>query len=552
MKKIVLALLLLMAATGLGAMTREQVCLEQNGFNQSHTDTNYSRGFLIWQPYGNQSDEWVAWQLTQDLTYPAYNILNCFYCKVKAGYYMALTSVNCTWDPAAYGADDATFSSNWGAQGGFNYNGFYGLYNVENTRVMTIKVPANITRLYALGYGKTDLTETCTVAVASGTATLVTSSLTFSDSGSFTAQGEDIYYPRYETSGYEAYPHYKSYCLIATDCGGASLTFTGSGTATALFGFIAINDNATAQPDTGVFDPTTIEWIMPGSFNNSGTQTRYDQYVEGPLCLNINDGELFFFGGQGTQHASASNKVTSPKVAVYADTTLKADYDISSNDAWTNPTDNAFVRVTADAITITLTGTMSLSDGTTTVADAGTYALIQQYTASGLAITQKFKFNAAAAAAAVKLEGSINGGYVAQWSLDNDFTQYFQIPYDTARNKLSAYDDVIILNNALTAIAMYDVKHDIVALFQCGFSYYDASATGAYSVPNLCIKPYSTGDGFAKIYLSPLKVGADVAVGENDEIIAYQIRTVTNINGLQANPVKINRQGRSAGVNYGK
>jgi hypothetical protein len=587
---------------------------------------------------------------TLGTTYAGYCMYEVFKCKIKAGYYMALnkTIVNASagpiWEPAIAGAE-------WGAGKDItnantlslavtatitNLNGFTGLYTTNVNRVMTLKVPADTTRLYVVGVAK-DITGTSalTVATASGTATITDASVNFDNPGDLTAYGEQMFPDYSEISGWDGYPHYQSVCLISTNCGGATLTLTPNFDSTNylyLIGFIAINDNASAQPDTGVVDPTSIEYIMPFSYDSrqvdtftpasiaatdiftltvtgtdlsthavsvtatntsatttsglmidawnsqtnplctsihasgtstviltsmvsggtfsvassitnvsgggaptfaraatvvGGSMTAYNQSSDGPLYVNIAGGTEFFWGNG---HFTATNTLVSPTYTVYGDTSALCSLTPTT---YSPPAEKTWTRTVYDSVTMTGTGTISLDIGAgagADIADAGNYTVVHQYTSSGMAIFQKWLFNTNvdAEGAEVSLDADMDGGYVSQWSLDNQFTRYLRIPTDTSYQLVGDYgsENSNVFASNITTLYRLDPTHGIAAIFDCGFSYYAASAKTSATKPIMTLLKNVTGDYYSKAYLSPFETDTDIAIAENDEIISYQKRQV--------------------------
>ena len=544
-----LVLLLMLSVGGMGAMTRDQVCIEQNGWHQASL-ASY-RGYNVWTPYGDTSDEWLCWQNFQDATYMGYGNFGLFKCKIKAGWYMALNktitngSVGPVWYPAVDGGGagvDITESAAWSVIETANQNNWTALYTDTNGRYLDLVVPAGVDRLYMLCIPTGTENHAVGVALQAGSGTIEDASVALNLTSDYLQYGQDAYgtqVPPASNTTWEGFHHYKAQHLIATNCGGATIRLTGV-TDTSnpqIIGFTAIDDGGTAQPDTGVMDPTTIEFIMPSSYYNATTtaQTPYNQYVEGPLGLNFNGGTIFWWGGAGGTHMTATNKLVSPTATVYHDTTLWADYNKTTGTTWTLPTEDAWVRNAGDCVTMTWTGVVSLNQDANTVADAGTYTLVHQYTSSGLAIIQKWKFNADAETAVLKLESDVNGGYVSQWSLSNAFTRYLRQPLDTSYQLVGTYDGNSAFASNITTLWRFNTAKNITALFDCGFVYNDASLTTGATKPIMSLLRNTTGDDYNKAYLSPFETSTDIAIAENDEIISYQKRIVipsTSINDI--------------------
>lgn len=665
MKKI-LVLVMVLCGVCFGSMTRDQVCIEQSGFNQAAGNIDYGgrRGFNVWSAYGKNSDEWICWQNVMipaqkayrfilsnasegdtytltigavDITYtclagtsdviaaaglvaawnaseealctpieaihtagtgytyfvgvPAVefaisgtsvggtitralqqdegatpNTLSCFgafKCNVKAGYYMALnksitnTSAGPIWYPTPsaggpWGAGkDVTNSAAWSVStlaNTSNTNGFSYMYSATATRTLSLLVPSGVTRLYMLGVAQPS-TGARTVALAAKTGdeakfTLDKATVNFSETGDFTNYGEDVYTPFYETTNYDGYPNYKSVCLIAQDfTSDATIVITPTTAATNqcnIVGFIAINDNSTAQPDTGVFDPTTIEYLMPSSYNSTGTQTAYQQYAEGPLYLNINGGTPTFWGNGHWGGASSSDVLNLLQSSTSIVSYDKTAFFTVTQTSYSPPTDLVWIRYTADSVTSSTTGIIDVDDGTTNAAGLGTYNIMRQWTSSGMAITQKWAFDSDAETAVLKLdiENDLDGGYISQWSLDKDFTKYMFLPYNTVKQSVGAYDDSYGAEYNATSIILFDETHSVEALFSSGFYYYDASASSCFSKPTFKLYKRNIGDGYAKVYLSPIQNTAtaneDIPIQTGDEIYSFQFRSFTNTNGLEA------------------
>lgn len=545
MRNMICVLFVLLTGMVFGAMTRDQVCIEQNGWHQASLAVNSGqRGFNVWTPYGDVSDEWLCWQVAQDATYIGYPQFGLFKCKIKAGWYMACNkaitngSAGPIWYPAVdgggAGVDLTQGASGWSVLENASMNYFSALYPPSSTRYIDLKVPAGTTRLYLVGSASGTQNHLLVVTNQTTAGNVVDASITFNLTGDLTAYGEQMYYPNSDPAGadYTGYPHYQSVCLVATNCGGETLRFTGTVDTSIplVVGFIAINDSSTAQPDTGVMDPTTIEYIMPSSYDNAGAQTAYGQYVEGPLTLNIHGGTLFVWGGIGAQHFTATNKWTSPTVTVYADRTLWADYNKTAGTTWTPTAEiDEWKRTTADCITMTGTGTVSINDGATTIADIGTYRLTHQYTSSGMAIFQYWKFNTNvdAEGAEVNFDKDNYGGSIAQWSLSNKFTRYLRVPLDTSYQLVGTINNNVVFSSNITKMYCLDHSRGMVAIFDGGFYFYDTSLTTSAINPFMQIYANSTGDDYLKLYLFPFEAAvADIAIAENDEILSYQKRQV--------------------------
>lgn len=656
--KNILILVMCMVSWCFGAMTRDQVCIEQNVFNQASPEAGTHRGFNVWTPFGKNTDEWVCWNMTMtpvsqgsrytvptvsvgstyrltsggtniDVTaaapaldtaaevaaelvrlwnlsesadctpitatfatglpyvyltgvpgvaftvtgevvggaaftstsqgsagsYPiTYSLNTAFKCKVKAGYYLALNkpitngSAGPVWYPTpsegTWGAGvDVTNSAAWSYGLGnslVGFNGFAFMSPATETRTLSLKVPNGTTRLYCIGVVRSGA---CTVAVSqpAATCTINDSSLNFNTDGDFVTYGKDVSFGYSSAVGH---PHYKSVALVATNfTADTVLTFDPDATANMpyIVGFIAINDNATAQPDTGVFDPTTITYLMPTSYDSSGTQISSGQVTDGPIALQYGaSGTATFWGNShwsGWAGIDVVNTLVGASTYVTYDRTA---FSSCTSTAYSTPTNDAEVRYVADGITCRASGAISFSDGTTDIADIGSYVLVYNWYAGGMTIRQEFAFNSGVETGDgiyLSIAGGDKGGAIATWSVSNIFNQYMILPYHSTKQTITgAYDGTYETSQNGTTIIMFSNANNVEALFGYTGYLYDASANSGYSKPICTIQRRGTGGIFNKClaYLMENSPNTDFKLADGDKIQTFQTRTFTNTNGLEA------------------
>ena len=549
MRRIILIFLMMCAVAG-SAMTRDQVCLEQNGWFQAHASAaGYSRGFNVWTPYGDDSsEEWLCWMFHErpSAQPEGWSMANVFKATVKAGYYLHLPlATTAQWYPdTAAPANDVTFSGgDWSGFGGANYNGFYGLYPSSDPRIMSVVVPANITRLYALGYIREDSNKYLNVG---GSATVVNAQLDFTATGDFASIEKAIYPPREEIANYPARTHLTSVSLIAQNCGGETITFQSpSGSGGLLIGLIAINDNASAGPDEGVYDPLTVEFLTPVSYDNSGTEQAYYQVADGPIRFKIGSadpaGNVPVFWGNGHWGAAfgepAGNWLDdSVATVVFSDENGTNAYATHSGgviavyDA-TNATPDLWERHVCESVSIHTTGAIDIQTSTAgPVVDIGTYTHNMTTSTSGMYITQEFAFNAAAAAGDifVNVEETENGGAIASWSLSNDFTQYMYIPHHGSKQTIANWTAGFETAYPSSVISMFSPNLNATAYMTSGGEYFTATSSEYSYRPLIAVQRRDTGDGFAKLlsYLFEDNDGvtSDFDVANGDIITTRQFR----------------------------
>lgn len=542
------------------ASIRDKVVLEQNGWHQArgtNGDAGIYRGFNVLTPYGTVQDEWLCWMVWQHASSYAvkgWSHSLVFKGKVRKGWLMALNtaitngSAGPAWLPAIGGGGagvDVTQSAVWSVIGTTNTNGWSALYPGANGRYIDLKVPSGTTRLYALGVAQKVTTKAnINVSVQAGSATIQTPVLDFGLTGSFTAYGEMVYPPASDVAGsnYEGYPHYKSVSLVATSCGGSTLRFTSdfsSGDADYPYfvGFIAIDDNN--EPSTAdqiVFDPTTIEYLMPDKYTSSNEVVLYNQAAEGPLYFQIGSGTPTFWGNGhwgGQEGTNAANKLASESSYVCYDGTLFASL---SGGTYTHPTSDVWLRHVAGNVQWVTSGSINVHDGSTLAENIGTYRRIFQWTPDGLSIVQVWQFAEAAQTSAVKLSnaGDTGGGYTAQWSLPNRFKEYNYLPYNQGRYSVGSYDNSFLGAYKSGTVVMFDSSYKIAAIYNNGQILLDASEGYTPAVvQSTRIYKKNTGDGYCKLYSSPLLAGTAFPLGANDLIVGWQRRTYIDTDGAR-------------------
>ena len=96
----------------------------------------------------------------------------------------------------------------------------------------------------------------------------------------------------------------------------------------------------------------------------------------------------------------------------------------------------------------------------------------------------------------------------------------------TCLTTIASYTGSAAFSSNVTTLYRFSPSVRATAIFDCGFSYYDASLSASVTKPLMTLLLNQTGDDYNKAYLSPIETAADIAIVENDEIISYQKRIV--------------------------
>jgi hypothetical protein len=322
-----------------------------------------------------------------------------------------------------------------------------------------------------------------------GTATLAKSSFTSTDFNT-------------TWTGYQN----NNYALIATDCGGAQIRFIRGEAATGvgglhIAGWIAVNKNTPAQPDTGVYDPTTlVDLFVPSG------------QAEGPIYLKFGEAGTPFFWG--AYHWTATQTAINESEAYTYDTS-------SVYNATFTFTDNTWIRTIASEFRRTLTADIQVKNGAAAAVEVGDYVSTYAFRPDGLQITLSHTFNADAATADLRIPGGLyQGGYGGKWNLPAQFTTA-KLLGDRATVSIGPpYDDTSAIKDYGIAVEAFSRALNAKAIFSCRSNVYNAAGTGALS--KISILKASAGD-VPKIYKA-LCGADDIDLADGDIAIGVQLR----------------------------
>ena len=453
-------------------MNRTQILLEQNYWFQS-TDTESRRGMFIWTPLlGGADNEWLVWQLVQAEVSTRMVLQALYYVRTLAGTYFHTGT-----------GGGITLGGSWNT---YNVYGWQGKFTSTAGRTMAITVPAGTTRLYIVSIPTNYLGAGGTATVTLTAGTVVKSILNW-------AAGTGDFGANYLEKDWT-----KHAVLIGRDCGGATCTITvnAGGGYCGCFGFIAVSDNVPGDPETGVYDPASLQPLTYLPILQTGC---------GPLALQIGAGSAFFWGeGHWTGQINLINQVST--------------HTYGNNTAWA-PAAGAWVRQTAANFRRRLTGDLQVT-GPLTV---GTFEEVFNFQPGGMSQRSRHVFNATAAANALKIASDYYGGYPAQWGLHGYFTHARSPALGVNWTVLSPWDSNDVLTNDGCVFELRGGR--LLARFTGGGSL--LAAAGVYSCN--AGKVNKRSEGFPKVYIPINTTGAAIDLADGDVLEGWQVRTVERL-----------------------
>lgn len=353
-------------------MTRDQICVERNLWNQAGAGTTPYWGETVWSAIGSR--HWLQTDLRSVhlAGVTSRPIHRHAICEVKTGTYIHRDSSAITFPGSSWNA--LTTSDGYRTRHHETW---------DPARVLSLTIPAETAKLYTSFYPRSN-GGTATLALSSGT--LVKSSInTHSTTGDFLP-----------AANYSQSQWGPVWVLIATDCGGGTLTITPDSTSPlSLIGFVCVGSED-STPDVGVFDPGTRIDIMASG-----------QPSPGPIGLAIGAGTSFHWG-EAHWYATSGQVLGSPAETFTLD-----------NVAW-SPAADTWVREVGESYRSSLTGTISVAasgDGT----NVGTYARDTILAPSGCQVLQSYAWNAAAASIGLVL--AVDGGFCGQLGHTDDWSR---------------------------------------------------------------------------------------------------------------------------------
>lgn len=390
-------------ADGIQSLSRkdesESIYIEQSPFHGSQGTR--TRGENVWIPLGGNDYRLV--RLFDNASYSTHNVA---YRQID-GEWVYKCFTGSYHDPIIDSSDDYTFPDGDWSTYNHSSTGIKALYHPS--RRLQLAIPAGTKRLYLLGLQNT---STCTYDLAlSGDGALVKSTISQGTSNATT----DI--PGDGTELSQA-------ILIATNCGGSTLTLTPDGSNNAyIIGFIAVTDTP-SNPKDGVADPATAVHIQPDH-----------QHSPGPMSLQFGASGDAFWWGAG--HWTADYTLTS-----YVQTMQYLNDDSEPSLTTWNPTEHARVEVETDRFVLTLSGSVTVFyDSSNQDEVVGYWSHTYTFTSTGVHYSQTFTFNALAESYDLRLDDNTSnkGGYYGQWGLNPIFT-HGKRAWDSEWTEFGTYD----------------------------------------------------------------------------------------------------------------
>ena len=488
------------------SMTASDICIEQSWMNQASTFTNCWRGFTVWMPYDVANNIWQGWELSQNPNI-ATDAVTCntlrahWKAKFFAGQYIPNSVANTPASVAYNGIwTDLATTDNGGTVKGWQSAYRNGAGYVELT------VPAACTRLYMYADPPSASgAATGTVTVQSGTATLFNGSPTTANL---------VYTTGNDFGTYDGF-YNNNYKLIATNVAiNTVLRFTRSTGGTIICGWLLINDATLAQPDTGVFDPTTLVNLEPASSE-----------AEGPIYLRFAAQTPFFWG---LGHWRVNPIVAEGVGTITGEAELKV-YDTDAADSQAAVlTDNTQVNTKATSFTRILTGVIQTKNGAEVAQSVGTYTGIYNFSAKGLGISLKHVFDADVDAIGSLLYVATTaniygrGGYLAKWNLPDSFNRFKLAGGSTFAKVEAPWDDSVPAEGYGSQLIGYSPTLNSIIKFYGRGKFYNTTA----AISNTWIYVVKASAGSAPKLYATLGDIADINLAAGDTIESEQFRQV--------------------------
>ena len=486
-----------------GAMVRDELLIEQSRFNQACSDDK--RGANIWLPLGRDAQRWQFWRMREH--YESVDGVTCwdlqghYTCRVYDGTYIPAACVTSKPDELEFHAGD------WNE---FITNGWMVIQSNNSNRPLEINVPPDTTDLYMYAYCNSNY-GIGTLSLESGSADLIKTLWDFSDTGDF-------------ANGNGSYPNYFSFAKIANDCNDAVfyLTPPNNGKYISVAGFVAVNKDSVAQPDTGVFDPETLISLLPPGQSSTG-----------PALFNFNGdaGTSFWWGmGHWVNNNGNNTLINESQILSYG-----------TNATEWFPDENQWVRQKTKVFYRLLMGDIRVYDGLYYY-NVGRYRCLYRFTSTGLITSQRLEFNSDAELC--NLYTNSPAGLCGQWSLKPEhFDKAMAVPYNSiAVDAVGPFNHTDICMSATSALSMSG-NQNLAAFFIADGRFYCDGGIKPVGQPRAFIRERT--EGFHKFYCYWAYGTDDIPIKDGDIMEGIHLRLLTDTYGMipESNVSDLNRDG---------
>jgi hypothetical protein len=423
------------------SMTREQILIEQSGYDCAYADTNlvyYPRGERVWTPLGKSANRWQCQEFkdgflpgtgTVPTTTPFRQLITHFVATVVTGQYhismgrKVADNTGCTTtDVAPTYAGGMTKSQN-------------AYYCVTIGGTLSVILPANTTRVYVLA-AQGGSADQGSLSITSTGGTVLRPTLNSKETGGDFSGGTT----NVDING-NTLPAQMRWVKVATGAGlgGATITLTALGNPSVPtnpyvlpYGFLSIQDASTAtSPDVGVYDPDTVQIV-----------SQLAPSVTSAMTMTIGAGTQFIWAASGEHLASTLNPD-----AKFIGGVQNLSY--ASGTTWAGTANKWQNQITTE-YAMRMDGTIGI--GTATGLDnIGNYSRDWVFTPSGSFTRDRWAFNAAAQSNTVNLIAT--GAYPGMWGLrSSTLGKGRMLPVDTANVDWTVAGEATKVSTSVLAI----------------------------------------------------------------------------------------------------
>ncbi len=434
-------------------MSPSKILVQQMSWHQAQRAHDWFRGINIWTPLDASAGRWTCWQFRGHDSardgVPATEALATFACDMRNGMYYRAKG------------DKVTTSGPVGVSGGM-WASFWSLDNKGGVTFTIKNGSASATDLWLLGFPHT----------SSGSASITASA------GEVVLESVD-FRPGKTWHALSQQDVMMSFVRVASglsDGDKVTVRCTGPGNVR-IIGAIAVGKTS-ADPSTGVFDPSSIVRVM----------TRKPQPAANPTKFRIGGGPPRFFGlGHWTTDYSAKFDA-----GTLGDSSETLFYNV--NLPW-NPAAGAWVDQEAFTFSRHLVGVVRCADeGSLT--DLGHYRETIMADAGGTSYDWQITWNDNAQSNNVRV---VPEGYCGQWSLDIAFNQARILP---TQNSLEDISITASGNKYLALPGTMIICRNPQAGLLAGII-----PSSSYGAGDLWIWDYPSDGGFPKIYCRQMPLG---------------------------------------------
>jgi hypothetical protein len=476
------------------AVSRNQILIERDFFKFLTGGSQGLNGENIWMPLGRNTRRW--WFVEMNVRRSGAAFFNdAIYCRdMEYGWTCDCVTGGKIWlktNGLAFTGGDWDYTTTLG----------YPLWEgYLANHAVTVTVPAGATHLYLYGYPHA---AGGTYAVTSSAGTVITPTLIGTPGGSFAAVNAGTGRPMYDSA-----------VLLARNCGGGTVTIMRSTGSLYIMGFVWVNVNAAADPDTGVADPATLKKVLVSADTT-------------PIGLNFGGGAPVLWGGN---HWLNDSTLASPVETYTYDTGLTA---------MPTPTTNTWLRDATTVVHRTLAGTIQLRPAPDGRANCGTFRSEYILSPSGVRIIGRANWNAGVSSESsqVNLHGAFRGGYAIRCGINPAVLNRVRaIPgsaYPVALTN-SASNLLSQVSNTLVAQGT-----DLILTCNCFASHLDSSGVPKAETGGAIAWAWDNGVTDTVLY-RPLMAGTeDVPLANGDVTLLVQTWELTDRRGLEYWPREV-------------